>query len=376
MGALQGIRVVEMAGLAPAPFCGMILADFGADVVRVDRIGSGSMDHLARGKRSLAVNLKSPEGVETVLRLSDRADVLLEPYRPGVMERLGLGPEVACGRNPRLIYARLTGFGQDGPYANMAGHDINYIALSGALSLLGRRGEKPLPPINLLGDFAGGGMLCALGIALALVERAQSGQGQIVDAAMVDGAAYLSTFIYKFRNAGFWRDERGTNLLDTAAPFYDTYRTKDGHYMSVGAIEPQFYAALLNGLGLDAGAMPAQMDQSQWPAVKQRISDVFASKTRAEWCEIFDGTDACVAPVLGLGEAGDHPHNRARHLLIDGVEGKREPAPAPRLSRTPGDGARPLPRVGEHTRAVLGEYGFSGPEVESLLQSGAIGVKD
>ena len=247
MSALQGIRVVEMAGLAPAPYCGLILADFGAEVVRVDRVGAGSMDQLARGKRSVAVNLKSPEGVETVLRLMETADVLLEPYRPGVMERLGLGPDVACARNPRLVYARLTGFGQDGPYAPMAGHDINYIAISGALSLLGRKGEKPLAPVNLLGDFAGGGMLCALGICLALLERTHSGKGQVVDTAMVDGAAYLATFVYKFRNSGMWRDERGTNMLDSAAPFYDTYRTKDGEFMSVGAIEPQFYAALLKG---------------------------------------------------------------------------------------------------------------------------------
>src|SRR5215468_524844 len=284
MSALEGIRVVEMAGLAPAPFCGLILADFGADVVRVDRVGAGSVDQLARGKRSVAVNLKSPEGVATVLRLIERADVLLEPYRPGVMERLGLGPEVACARNPRLVYARLTGFGQDGPYANMAGHDINYIAISGALSLLGRKGEKPLAPVNLLGDFAGGGMLCALGIALALLERGRSGKGQVVDAAMADGSAYLSTFVYKFRNAGFWRDERGTNLLDGGAPFYETYRTKDGQYMSVGAIEPQFYAALLQGLGLDPAAMPQQMDQASWAATAARFTEIFASKTRDEWC--------------------------------------------------------------------------------------------
>ncbi len=331
MGALKGIRVVEMAGLAPAPFCGMILADFGADVVRIDRVGAPSFDQLARGKRSVGVNLKHPDGVATVLRLVERADVLLEPFRPGVMERLGLGPETACARNPRLVYARLTGFGQDGPYASMAGHDINYIAISGALSLLGRRGEKPLPPVNLLGDFAGGGMLCALGIALALVERAQSGKGQIVDAAMVDGAAYLSTFVYKFRNAGMWRDERGTNMLDTGAPFYDTYRTKDGKYVSVGAIESHFYAALLTGLGLDAAAMPHQMDQAKWPETAARFAEIFASRTRDEWCAVFDGTDACVAPVLSLGEAAEHPHNRARQLLIADTAGKTEPAPAPRL---------------------------------------------
>lgn len=373
MGALTGIRVIEMAGLAPAPFCGMILADFGADVVRVDRVGAGSMDQLARGKRSLAANLKSPEGVETVLRLIEGADVLLEPYRPGVMERLGLGPEVATARNPRLVYARLTGFGQDGPYAPMAGHDINYIAISGALSLIGRKGEKPIFPVNLLGDFAGGGMLCALGICLALLERIGSGKGQVVDAAMVDGSAYLSTFVYKFRNAGMWRDERGTNMLDTGAPFYDTYRTADGQYMSVGAIEPQFYAALLQGLGLDPATMPQQMDQSKWRETAARFTEIFASKTRAEWCAIFDGTDACVAPVMNLGEVADHPHNAARGLLIRDQQGKPEPAPAPRLSRTPGDGSRPLPQVGEHTRAVLGEYGFAADEIERLFAAGAVG---
>jgi alpha-methylacyl-CoA racemase len=373
MAALQGIRVVEMAGLAPAPYCGVILADFGADVVRVDRVGAPSFDQLARGKRSVAVNLKSPDGVETVLRLLDKADVLLEPYRPGVMERLGLGPDVACQRNPRLIYARLTGFGQDGPYAGMAGHDINYIALSGALSLLGRKGEKPAAPINLLGDFAGGGMLCALGITLALLERGHSNRGQVVDAAMVDGAAYLSTFIYKFRNAGMWRDERGTNMLDGGAPFYDTYRTKDGQFMSVGAIEPQFYAALLNGLGLDAATMPQQMDQSHWGETARQFTEVFAAKTRDEWCAIFDGTDACVAPVFNLGEVHTHPHNQARGTLISDGKGKYEPAPAPRLSRTPGDGSRPLPSVGEHTRAILTQFGFADAEIDRLTAAGAIG---
>ena len=372
MGALQGIRVVEMAGLAPAPYCGMILADFGADVVRVDRVGAGSMDQLARGKRSVAVNLKSPEGVETVLRLVEKADVLLEPYRPGVMERLGLGPDVACARNPRLVYARLTGFGQDGPYADMAGHDINYIAISGALSLLGRKGEKPLAPINLLGDFAGGGMLCALGIALALLERAHSGKGQVVDAAMVDGAAYLSTFVYKFRNAGMWSDERGTNMLDGGAPFYDTYRTKDGQYMSVGAIEPQFYAALLKGLGLDAGdhaASAGPVAVARRP--RTRFAEIFASKTRDEWCAIFDGTDACVAPVLGLGEvARASPQPRARAAAFRTRNGKLEPAPAPRLSRTPGDGTRPLPAVGEHTRRRPRASTDSRPTRSSSSRSG------
>lgn len=373
MGALSGIRVVEMAGLAPAPYCGMILADFGADVVRVDRLGAGSMDTLARGKRSIAVNLKDPKGVETVLRLLAKADVLLEPFRPGVMERLGLGPDVACARNPRLIYARLTGWGQTGSYAPMAGHDINYVAISGALSVIGRKGDKPIPPINMLGDFAGGGMLCALGISMALVERFQSGKGQIIDAAMVDGAAHLASFIFKFRNNGMWKDERGTNLLDTAAHFYDTYETRDGKFVSVGAIEPQFYAALLKGMGLDPANLPHQMDQGQWPAMKEKFAAVFKTKTRDEWSAIFDGTDACVAPVLGLGEVAEHAHNRERNLLIADPTGKLEPSPAPRLSRTPGSVRRPIPTVGQHTNEVLAEYGFADAEIAGLKESSIVG---
>jgi alpha-methylacyl-CoA racemase len=373
MGALDGIRVIEMAGLAPGPYCGMILADFGADVVRVDRVGAATLDLIARGKRSVALNMKDPKGIDALLRLLDGADVLIDPFRPGVLERLGAGPEVACARNPRLVYARLTGYGQTGVYASMAGHDIDYIAISGALSLIGRRGEKPLGPVNLLGDFAGGGMACAMGIAMALLERTRSGKGQVIDAAMADGAAYLASFLFKFRGIGHWSDERGTNFLDGAAPFYDTYRTKDGKYVAVGAIEPQFYAALLRGLGLDAKTMPEQNDRKHWVETARRFTDVFAAKTRDEWCAVFDGTDACVAPVLGLGEAGEHPHNRARGLLVEG-EGGLEPAPAPRLSRTPGVGGRPRPKVGAHTRAVLGEAGFSAAEIEALLASGAAGA--
>lgn len=372
MGALDGVRVIEMAGLAPAPFCGMILADFGADVVRVDRVGAGAFDQLARGKRSIAVNPKQADGLETLLRMLDQADVLLEPFRPGVMERLGLGPDIACGRNPRLVYARLTGFGQEGPYRDMAGHDINYIALSGALSLIGRRGENPVAPVNLLGDFAGGGMLCALGILLALLERGRSGKGQMVDAAMVDGAAYLSSFLYNFRNARMWSDERGTNMLDGGAPFYETYATKDGHYMSVGAIEPQFYAALLKGLGLDAATMAHQQDRSAWEATAAKFTAIFAGKTRAEWCAIFDGTDACVAPVLGLGEVDTHPHTHARRVLRESPTGGLQAAPAPRLSRTPGADPRPSPAPGQHTTEVLREYGFSAGDVERLTATGAV----
>jgi alpha-methylacyl-CoA racemase len=307
-----------------------------------------------------------------LLRLIEQADVLLEPFRPGVMERLGLGPDVACQRNPRLIYARLTGYGQVGPYADMAGHDINYIAISGALSAIGRRNEKPLAPINLLGDFAGGGMTCALGILLALIERARSGCGQVVDAAMVDGAAYLATFLYKFRSTGFWSDERGTNLLDGAAPFYDTYRTKDGQYMSVGAIEPQFYAALLKGLGLDPATMPNQNSRTHWEETAKKFTDIFASRTRDQWCAIFDGTDACVAPVLGLGEVADHPHPKARQLLTRDENDNYEPAPAPRLSRTPGSIQRPIPKVGQHTQEVLRQYGLRDDEIAPLQESGAV----
>jgi alpha-methylacyl-CoA racemase len=376
MGALEGIRVIEMAGLAPAPYCGMILADFGADVVRVDRVGAPDMDMLARGKRSIGINLKHPDGVALLLRLIEQADVLLEPFRPGVMERLGIGPDIACQRNSRLIYARLTGYGQVGPYANMAGHDINYIAISGALSTIGRRNEKPLAPINLLGDFAGGGMACALGILLALIERSRSGRGQVIDAAMVDGAAYLAAFLYKFRSTGFWSDERGTNLLDGAAPFYDTYRTKDGQYMSVGAIEPQFYAALLHGLGLDAATMPNQNSRTHWEETANKFTEIFAGKTRDEWCAIFDGTDACVAPVLGLGEVDDHPHPKARQLLIRDDNGNCEPAPAPRLSRTPGSVQRPMPKVGQHTQEVLREYGLRDDELAPLLERGAISLQN
>jgi alpha-methylacyl-CoA racemase len=321
----------------------------------------------------VALDMKNPKGVETLLRLLDGADVLIDPFRPGVLERLGAGPEVVLARNPRLVYARLTGYGQTGAYANMAGHDIDYIAISGALSLIGRRGEKPLAPVNLLGDFAGGGMACAMGIAFALLERTRSGKGQVVDAAMTDGAAHLASFLFKFRAAGMWSDDRGSNFLDGGSPFYDTYRTKDDKYVAVGAIEPQFYAALLHGLGFDPKAMPPQNDRAHWPETARRFADAFATKTRAEWCAVFDGTDACVAPVLGLGEVGDHPHNRERGLMVEG-EGGLEPAPAPRLARTPGVGGRPRPKVGQHTHAVLAEAGFGAAEIETLLASGAAGA--
>ncbi len=378
MGALNGVRVVEMAGLAPAPYAGMILADFGAEVIRVDRTptsggpGDAFRDSLARGKRSIGLNLKHPRGLALLLDLIDTADVLIEPFRPGVMEKLGAGPDVALARNPRLVYARLTGWGQDGPYGPMAGHDINYIALSGALSLFGRKGEKPIPPVNLLGDFAGGGMLCAMGVAMALFERERSGKGQVVDSAMVDGAANLATFIFGFHEAGYW-SERGTNMLDTGAPFYETYRTEDGGYMSVGAIEPQFYAKLLEGLGLDAAAMPGQHDRDHWAETEKKFTDIFASKTRDEWCAIFDGTDACVAPVLEMGEAPTHPHNSIRQTFVPGVAGSTMPAPAPRLSRTPATAPATAPEPGGDTQAVLADLGVADEELERLKSEGAVG---
>jgi alpha-methylacyl-CoA racemase len=379
MGPLTGIRVIEMAGLAPAPYAGMILADFGADVIRVDRSPTAgsrpdpTRDYLARGKRSIGINMKDPRGVEALLALTDKADVLLEPFRPGVMEKLGVGPDVALERNPGLVYARLTGWGQTGPYAAMAGHDIDYIAISGALSLFGRPGDKPLPPINLLGDFAGGGMLCALGIVLALFEKSRSGKGQVVDSAMVDGAAHLSSFLFGFFHAGLWSKERGTNLLDTGAPFYDTYRTKDGEFMAVGAIEPQFFARLLEGLGLDADKLPHQMDRSAWAETRELFTKTFESKTRAEWSAIFDGTDACVAPILGLDEAASHPANVARKVFVEGIGGHLMPAPAPRLSRTPGEGATTAPIPGTDTDAVLAEAGLDPARIADLRSAGAVG---
>ena len=379
MAPLRGVRVIEMAGLAPVPYAGMILADFGAEVIRVDRSPTAgsrfdpTRDYLARGKRSIGINMKDPRGLETLLRLVETADVLIEPFRPGVMEKLGAGPDVALSRNEKLVYARLTGWGQDGPYASMAGHDINYIAISGVLGTLGRKGEKPLPPINLLGDFAGGGMLCALGIAMALFERTRSGKGQVVDAAMIDGAANIATFVFGFYAAGLWSDERGTNLLDTGAPFYDTYETADGGYVAVGAIEPQFYAALLSGLGLAEDDMPHQMDRSAWEATRARFAQVFQTKTRDQWARIFDGTDACVAPVLTLGEAPAHSHNRARETFVGGVRGSAVPQAAPRLSRTPGSASSEAPTPGADSATVFADLGMSASEIEMLTKEGAIG---
>ncbi|XP_026052027.1 alpha-methylacyl-CoA racemase-like [Carassius auratus] len=370
--ALAGVRVIELAGLAPAPFCGMILADFGARVIRVDRTKVPmTVDTQARGKQSVALNLKNPRGVAVLKRLCVQSDVVLEPYRKGVMEKMGLGPEDLLKENPRLIYARLTGYGQSGSYAKAAGHDINYLAMSGLLSMLGRSSEKPYAPLNLVADFAGGGLMCAFGIVLALLERSRSGQGQIIDASMVEGAAYVGSFMWKSRSLGLWNRPRGENLLDSGAPFYDTYRTSDGKYMAVGAIEPQFYQQLIQGLGLYEADLPAQMSVSDWPQLRQTFTRVFASKTQEEWIRVFDGTDACVTPVLSFDEVLSHPHNQARGSFFKDSQGEISPRPAPVLSRSPAEPCHSRdPFIGEHTRSVLKEYGFEQAQIEQLLSAG------
>jgi alpha-methylacyl-CoA racemase len=327
-------------------------------------------DVLARGRKSIGLDLKHPEGVAALLRLVEKADVLMEGFRPGVMERLGAGPDVCLARNPRLVYGRMTGWGQDGPMAQAAGHDINYIALAGCLAHLGRKGEAPLPPLNLVGDFGGGGMLLALGIVAALVERASSGKGQVVDAAMVDGAALLMAFIHGFYSLGGW-GERGTNLLDTGAHFYEAYETKDGKHVSIGSIEPQFYAELVKLSGLEGEKLPAQMDRTQWPAMKERLAKIFKTRTRDEWCRLMEGTDVCFAPVLTIPEAYEHPHNRARNTFVK-VGGVTQPGPAPRFSRTQGEVVRPPPAAGEHTDEALGEWGFSREEIRKLRDAKAV----
>ena len=378
-GPLAGIKVLEVAGIGPGPFCGMMLADMGAEVIRIDRadrVRGGDpakppADILARGRRSIGVNLKHPDGVDVVLRLVEQADVLLEGFRPGVMERLGLGPEICLERNPRLVYGRMTGWGQEGPMAHAAGHDINYIALAGALEPLGRKGEKPTPPLNLVGDFGGGGMLLAFGIASALVERASSGKGQVVDAAMVDGAATLMGMFHSMAAIGVWSEERGTNLLDTGAHFYDTYETSDGRYISIGSIEPQFYAELLEKLELTGEDLPAQMDKSAWADLKLRFEGIFKAKTRDEWCEIMEGSDVCFAPVLSMSEVADHPHIRYRNTFVK-AHGRVQPAPSPRFSRTVPALDLPAAHAGQHSDDVLAAFGFGSEEISRLRDSKAV----
>ena len=380
MGPLTGIRIIELAGIGPGPFCGMLLSDLGAEVIRVDRASwareadrsQPPSDLLNRGRKSIAVDMKSPAGLEAVLRLTDESDALFEGFRPGVCERLGIGPDLCLERNPRLVYGRMTGWGQDGPYEQMAGHDINYIALSGALHTIGRKGELPLPPLNLVGDFGGGGMLLAYGMLAALLEAQRTGKGQVVDTAMVDGAAILMTMFYGMQAAGRWHPERGTNRLDTGSHFYDVYETADAKYVSVGSMEPQFYAELvrLTGLG-DNGSLPDQLDEQQWPAMKERLTQIFKSKTRAEWEAIMEGTDTCFAPVLSMEEAPQHPHALHRKAFVD-VAGVTQPAPAPRFSRTECAVQGPPVHPGEHTDSILRDAGFSAEEISALRAEGAV----
>jgi len=378
MGPLEGKKIIEIAGIGPGPFCAMVLSDLGAEVIRVDRVSAvpnefpatPGVDLLNRGRKSVAFDLKNQEGVKALLRLVEEADALIEGFRPGVAERLGIGPEECLERNPRLVYGRMTGWGQTGPYSNMAGHDINYIALSGVLGTIGREGEPPVPPVNLVGDFGGGGMLLALGICAAFVEVQTSGKGQVVDAAMTDGSALLATMIHTFLSMGVW-GERGTNMLDTGAPFYDVYECADGEYISLGSIEPQFYAELLRITGLDQEELPKQMDRSQWPKMKLKIAETIRSKTRDQWVELMEGTDVCFAPVLSPSEAFSHPHNVERETFVE-VAGIKQPAPAPRFSRTPGVIDGPPPHPGEHTEEVLSSWGFSENEIQNLRNIDAV----
>lgn len=378
-GPLEGIRLIELAGLGPCPFAGMMLADAGADIIRIDRYEKATypphqdahVDLMNRGRRSVAIDLKHPDGVGLVLRLVEGADGLMEGFRPGVVERLGLGPEVCLARNPRLVFGRMTGWGQQGPLASSAGHDIDYIALAGALEPVGRAGDRPVPPLNLVGDFGGGGMLLAFGMLAAILNAQRTGKGQVVDAAMVDGAAALMTMTFTLRSAGMWSGPRGTNLLDTGAHFYEVYETSDGGFLAVGAIEPQFYAELIRLMGLEGEELPDQMDRPAWPQMKSRFAEVFAGRTRADWEKVFDGSDACVAPVLSLDEAPVHPHNRLRETFTE-VAGVVQPAPAPRFEATPGGIRRPPPQPGQHGDEALVDWGLSEDEVAALRAERAI----
>jgi len=378
-GPLEAVRVVELAGIGPGPYTCMLLADAGADVLRVDR-ATGSppapsagphWDLLNRSRSSVAVNLKHAEGVRLVLDLVAEADGLVEGWRPGVAERLGVGPQECMERNPRLVYGRMTGWGQDGPMASTAGHDINYIALAGALWPIGREGERPVPPLNLVGDFGGGGMLLAFGMCAAMVEAQRSGRGQVVDAAMVDGAASLMTMTFAFRQLGLWGEGRGTNILDTGAPFYEVYDTSDGKWFSVGAIEAQFYAELLGVLGLEGEELPAQNDREHWPAMKERFAAIFRTRTRDEWAEAFAGRDACGAPVLSPWEAHTHPHNVARQTFVD-VEGVVQPGPVPRFSRTPAAVHKPPSVAGADAQGSLASWGVDENRIATLRESGVV----
>ena len=379
-GPLAGVKVLEFEAIGPAPFAGMLLADMGADVLLVDRPGSSGLglkrerwyDVMLRGKRSVTLDLKSPAGQAAALELIARADALIEGFRPAVMERLGLGPDKALAKNPRLVYGRMTGWGQEGPLAPRAGHDINYIALSGVLHAFGRKGDAPVPPLNLVGDFGGGGMLLAFGVACALLEAGRSGRGQVVDAAMVDGAALLAAMFHGFLAAGQWSEERGANILDTGAPWYDVYETADRKYVAIGAIEEKFFAEL--GSRLKLPDLPPQHDRSRWPEMRKRFAAAFKSKTRDDWCRVFEGADACFAPVLGWAEAREHPHSRARDAYAT-VANVEQPAPAPRFSRTGAAVPQPPPERGQGGRRALADWGFNATEVKRLESLG-LGLKE
>lgn len=375
MGPLSGFRVIELAGIGPCPMAGMMLADMGAEVIRVERstqeVAGHYLDVSLRGKRSIALNLKQPLGVETLLRLVEGVDALIEGYRPGVMERLGAGPDVCRSRNPRLVYGRMTGWGQEGPLAHASGHDINYIAITGALHAIGRQGERPVPPLNLVGDMGGGGMLLAYGVVCGLLESLRSGQGQVIDAAMIDGAAQLMWMMHGMHAAGSWNaEERGVNLLDGAAHFYDTYETSDHQYVAIGAIEPQFYARLLELTGIDPVIFDGQIDGSRWPKLKAELSVIFKSRTRDEWCRVLEGSDACFAPVLTLAEAPEHPHNRARHTYFR-LDGQVQPSPAPRFSRTSPEVSHGARSPGADGEVILSGAGFCADEIAQLAEQGA-----
>lgn len=372
-GPLSGLKIVEFAGIGPGPFCGMLLSDLGADVVRVDRKGSGRAspaDVTSRGRRSIALDLKSPDAIEAVLKLLESADGLIEGFRPGVMERLGLGPDVVLKRNPKLVFGRMTGWGQTGPYAKAAGHDMNYIAITGALHAIGTE-DKPIPPLNLVGDFGGGALYLAFGLMAGIISARETGRGQVIDCAMSDGAASLMAMFYGFKGAGMWKDERRSNLLDGGAHFYDTYQCADGKWISIGSIEPQFYALLLEKTGITDPEFANQMDRSAWPSLKAKLAEVLKGKTQAEWCAIMDATDICFAPVLDLEEAPKHAHNVARETFVT-IEGVVQPAPAPRFSATPGAIQGPPPKIGAHNDEALSQWGFSASEIEALKTSGAL----
>jgi alpha-methylacyl-CoA racemase len=377
-GPLKGLKIVEFAGIGPAPFCGMLLSDLGADVVRIDRIGGprgGSRpaaDRFSvtqRGRRSVALDLKSPAAIEACLKLLESADVVFEGFRPGVMERLGLGPDVALKRNPKLVYGRMTGWGQTGPLAKAAGHDINYIALTGALHAIGT-GEKPVPPLNLVGDFGGGALYLAFGLLAGVIHARATGQGQVIDAAMTDGAASLLSMFYGFKSLGIWSDQRRDNMLDGGAHFYDTYQCSDGKWIALGSIEPQFYALLLEKAEISDPDFQQQMNRAEWPKLTEKLAVVIATKTRDAWCAVMEGTDICFAPVLDLEEAPKHPHNLARETFVE-IDGVVQPAPAPRFSATPGKVQSGPPAIGGDTESALTDWGFSAAEIDALKTAGA-----